>query len=105
MTAEPNCYIEDARDERFLNTLADDNVNIDELNYLMKRFDGFDSREIDKFHAVAFAEEYSSMGDLINLSFNLHGYSLINNFDDFNKLGKDLYLTEKMAVATRELDD
>jgi hypothetical protein len=104
MATESNCYIEDARDERFLKTLADDNVNIDELNYLMKRFDGFDSREIDKFYAVAFAEEYSSMKDLINLSFNLHGYSLINNFDDFNKLGKDLYLTEKMAVASDELD-
>ena len=104
MTREPNCYIEDARDERFLNTLADDNVNIDELNYLMKRFDGFDSREIDKFYAVAFAEEYSSMKDLINLSFNLHGYSLVNNFDDFNKLGKELYLTEKMAVASDELE-
>lgn len=104
MTTEPNCYIEDARDERFLNTLADDNVNIDELNYLMKRFDGFNSRETDKFYAVAFAEEYSSMDDLINLSFNLHGYSLVNNFDDFNKLGKDLYLSEKMAVASEGLE-
>src|SRR5690625_4597028 len=105
ITTKPNCYIEDARDERFLNTLADKNVNIDELNYLMKRFDGLSSREIEKFYAVSFAEETKTMEDLINLSFNLHCYSLINNFSDFNKLGKDLYLTEKMAVATRELDD
>lgn len=104
MTIDSNCHIEDARDERFLNTLADDNVNIDELNYLMKRFDGFDPREIDKFYAVVFAEEYTSMADLINLSFNLHCYSLVNNFDDFNELGKDLYLTEKMAVASEELE-
>lgn len=47
---------------------------------------------------VAFAEEYSSMGDLINLSFNLYGYSLINNFDDFNKLGKDLWLLFELIV-------
>ena len=104
MTTESNCYMEDARDERFLNTLEDDNINIDELNYLMKRFDGFSPREIDKFYAVAFAEEYSSMKDLINLSFNLNCYSLINNRDDFNKLGKDLYLTEKMVVASDELE-
>ena len=71
----------------------------------MKRFDGLSSREIEKFYAVSFAEETKTMEDLINLSFNLHCYSLINNFSDFNKLGKDLYLTEKMAVATRELDD
>ena len=105
MTTEPNCYIESSRDERFSNIMADKNVNIDELNYLMKRFDGLSPREIDKFYAVAFAEETKKMADLINLSFNLHCYSLINNFSDFNKLGKDLYLTEKMAVATKELDE
>lgn len=105
MTIDPNCYMEGSRDERFSNILADKNVNIDELNYLMKRFDGFDPREIEKFYAVAFAEEPKSMADLINLSFNLHCYSLINNFSDFDKLGKDLYLTEKMAVASKELEE
>lgn len=45
------------------------------------------------------------MQDLINSSFNLHCYSLINNFNDLNKLGKDLFLTEKVAVATKELDE
>lgn len=34
-------------DERFSNILADKNVNIDELNYLMKRLDSFDSREME----------------------------------------------------------
>ncbi|MGI6702730.1 MAG: hypothetical protein ACOX42_01640 [Clostridia bacterium] len=105
MATEPNCYIESSIDKRFSNMLTDKNVNIDELNYLMKRFDGLSPREIEKFYAVSFAEETKTMADLINLSFNLHCYSLINNFSDFNKLGKDLYLTEKMAVATRELDD
>lgn len=105
MTTEPNFYIESSRDVRFSNILADKNVNIDELNYLMKRFDGLSPREKEKFYAVTFAEEPKSMADLLNLSFNLHCYSLINNFSDLNKLGKDLYLTEKMAVATRELDE
>ncbi len=105
MTRESNCYIESSMDERFLNILEDKNVNIDELNYLMKRFDGFSQKEIEKFYAAAFTEEPKSIAGLINLSFNLHCYSLINNFSDFNKLGKDLYLTEKMAVATKELDE
>ncbi|OLS03560.1 antirestriction protein ArdA [Tissierella creatinophila] len=100
-----NCYVEGSRDERFSNIMADKNVNIDELNYLMKRFDGLSPKEIEKFYATAFAEEPKSMADLINLSFNLHCYSLINNFSNFNKIGKDLYLTEKMAVATKELDE
>lgn len=105
MTTEPNCYIESSMDKRFLNILVDKNINIDELNYLMKRFDGFSPKEIERFYAIAFTEESNTMSDLINLSFNLHCYSLINNFNDFNKLGKDLYLTEKMAVATKELDE
>jgi hypothetical protein len=105
MTTEPNCYVESSKDERFLNILADKNANIDELNYLMKRFDSFTTREIEKFYAIAFAEETKSMAELINLSFNLHCYSLINNFNDFNKLGKNLYLTEKMAVAAEELEE
>lgn len=104
MTTEPNCYVENSRDERFLNILADKNANIDELNYLMKRFDSFTTGEIEKFYAIAFAKEPKSMAELINLSFNLHCYSLINNFNDFNKLGKNLYLTEKMAVAAEELE-
>lgn len=45
------------------------------------------------------------MTDLINLTFNMYCYSLINNFSNFDKLGKDLYLTEKMPVATKELDE
>ena len=105
MSIEPNCYIESSMDERFLNILEDKNVNIDELNYLMKRFDGFDSRELEKFYAVAFGEKLETMQELINLSFNLHCYSLINSFSDLDKLGKDLYLTEKMAVASKELDE
>ena len=105
MTTEPNCYIESSRDERFSNIMDDKNINIDELNYLMKRFDGLSPREIEKFYAASFAEEAKSMADLINLSFNLHCYSLINNFSDFNKLGKDLYLAEKMAVVSKELEE
>ena len=104
-TTEPNSYIEDSRDERLLNILTDKNVNIDELNYLMKKFDGLSPREMEKCYAATFGEKLETMQDLINLSFNLHCYSLINNFSDFDRLGKDLYLTEKMAVATRELDE
>ena len=57
MTIDPNCYIESSRDKRFSNILTDKNVNIDELNYLMKRLDGFDSREMQKFYATVFGEK------------------------------------------------
>lgn len=44
-TTEPNVYIEGSMDDRFSKVLGDRDVNIDELNYLMKRFNGFSPRE------------------------------------------------------------
>ncbi|MBU5255176.1 antirestriction protein ArdA [Tissierella praeacuta] len=105
MTTESNCYIEDSMNGDFLRILQDKNCNIDELNYLMKRLDGFDSREIERFYAAAFAEEPKTMAELINLSFNLHCYSLVSEFDNLEAIGKDLYLTERQAVSTKELDE
>ena len=57
LTTEPNCYIKSSRDERFSNIMDNKNINIDELNYLMERFDGFDSKEMEKFYAKVFGEE------------------------------------------------
>ncbi len=105
MTIEPNCYIENSMDKNFLRILNNRYCNIDELNYLMKRFDGFSPKEIEKFYAVAFAENPKTMAELIKLSFNLHCYSLISDFNNLESVGKNLYLTERQAVATRELDE
>lgn len=52
MTTEPNCYIENSMDRNFIRILPDKNINIDELNYLMKRVDGLGPKEIEKFYAV-----------------------------------------------------
>ncbi len=72
MTTESNCYIENSMDRNFLGILYDKNCNIDELNYLMKRLDGFNQKEIERFYAASFAENPKTMAELINLSFNMH---------------------------------
>jgi len=105
MTIESNCYIEDSMDKNFLRILNNRYCNIDELNYLMKRFDGFSPKEIERFYAAAFAENPKTMAELINLSFNLHCYSLITDFNNLESVGKSLYLTERQAVASKELDE
>ncbi|WP_195838003.1 antirestriction protein ArdA [Tissierella pigra] len=105
MTTESNCYIESSMDRNFLNILHDKNCNIDELNYLMKRLDGFSKKEIERFYAASFAENPKTMAELINLSFNMHCYSLVSDFNNLEKVGKDLYLTERQAVSTKELDE
>ena len=105
MTTEPNCYILDSSDKEFLKILPNNLCNIDELNYLMKRLDGFSAKETKQFYAIAFAEESKTMAELINLSFNMHCYSLVTDFSDFNRVGKDLYLSERQAVASKEFDE
>ncbi|MBU5426975.1 antirestriction protein ArdA [Tissierella pigra] len=105
MTTASNCYIENSMDRNFLEILYNKNCNIDELNYLMKRLDGFSQKEIERFYAVSFSESPKTMAELINLSFNLHCYSLVSDFNNLEKVGKDLYLTEKQAVSTKELDE
>ncbi|WP_202708542.1 antirestriction protein ArdA [Sporosalibacterium faouarense] len=105
MTTEPNCFIADSSDKDFLRILNNQYCNIDELNYLMKRLDGLGPKEIEKFYAAVFEENPKTMAELINLSFNMHCYSLITDFNNLESVGKDLYLTEKMAASTRELNE
>lgn len=105
MTTESNCYILDSSDKDFLRIIPDNLCNIDELNYLMKRLDGFSPREIKQFYATAFAEEPKTKAELINLSFNMHCYSLVTDFNNLNRIGKDLYLSERQAVASKEFDE
>jgi hypothetical protein len=83
--------------------LSDKTVNLDELNFLMKRLDSFDQKELATFYAAAYAEKAETMTELINLSFNTHCYSLVADFSDLNAVGRQMYLTEQMAVSTEEL--
>lgn len=91
-------------DETLSTLLFDKTVNLDELNFLMKRLDSFDQKELATFYAAAYAEKAETMTELINLSFNTHCYSLVADFSDLNAVGRQMYLTEQMAVSTKELE-
>ncbi len=102
----PNCYIEEVIYDPDINeVLKGKECNIDELNFLFKRMHSFDTKERKVFFASAFAENSKTIAELINLSFNTHCYSLVSNFNNLETVGKDLYLSEKQSVATRELEE
>ena len=102
----PNCYIEEVVYDSDMNeVLKGKECNIDELNFLFKRMDSFDTKEKKVFFASSFAENPKTIAGLINLSFNTHCYSLVSDFNNLETVGKDLYLSEKQAVATRELEE
>ena len=102
----PNCYIEEVVYDPDINeVLKGKECNIDELNFLFKRMDSFDTKERKVFVASAFAENPKAIAELINLSFNTHCYSLVSDFSNLETVGKNLYLSEKQAVAVKELEE
>jgi len=89
ITTEKQCLVEAVHnDEGGLQALAGALVNVDEIQFLAKRMDSFDENEIKTFYAAAEHEKLTEVKDLINLTFNLHCYSLISNFFDVSTIGK-----------------
>ena len=89
--------------ERLSTLLSDKTVNLDELNFLMKRLDSFDQNELATFYAAAYAEKAKTMTELINLSFNTHYYSLVADFRDLNAVGRQMYLTEQIGIDRKSV--
>ena len=67
-------------------------VNVEELNYLAKRLDSFDTGEAAQFQAMAHKLELFELKDLINLSFCCQQATVITNFSDLAAIGRDHYM-------------
>jgi len=80
-------------------------VNLDELDYLAKRLDSFDVGEAAQFNAMAHKLELFELKDLINLTFCCQNATVISDFSDLNKVGRDHYMNLHGGCAmTDELD-
>ena len=67
-------------------------VNIEELNYLAKRLDSFDTGEAAQFQAMAHKLELFELKDLINLAFCCQQATVITSFSDLAAVGRDHYM-------------
>ena len=67
-------------------------VNVEELNYLAKRLDGFDAGEAAQFQAMAHKLELFQLKDLINLTFCCQQATVITDFSDLAAIGRDHYM-------------
>ena len=80
-------------------------VNIDELAYLAKRLDSFDTGEAAQFQAMAHKLELFELKDLINLTFCCQQATVITDFSDLAAIGRDHYMNLHGGSAkTEELD-
>ena len=67
-------------------------VNVEELNYLAKRLDSFDTGEAAQFQAMAHKLELFELKDLINLTFCCQQATVITDFSDLDAVGRDHYM-------------
>ena len=86
-------------DIRELSVLQDRFINVDELNYLAKRLDSFSKKELNQFRAAVLVIKPVELKDMINLTFNLHNYTLISDFSDMKSVGKTHALNIEGAIA------
>ena len=80
-------------------------VNVEELNYLAKRLDSFDTGEAAQFQAMAHKLELFELKDLINLTFCCQQATVITDFSDLAAVGWDHYMNLHGGSAkTEQLD-
>ncbi|MBR6509712.1 MAG: hypothetical protein IKT38_03805 [Clostridia bacterium] len=78
--------------------------NLDEINYLAKRMHSFDRNELSTFIESVKFDKFDMPKDLINATFNLHRYSLIQDVSDMEKVGRHYILSKQGAISQTEAE-
>lgn len=94
-------WIPDVR-EPALKYLDGMKVNLDELNYFIKRMDSLAEDQCRKVRVYADEKRIGNLKDLINLTFSDSEIFLLSDFSDLKKLGKQLYLEKHGAMTKAE---
>ena len=87
-----------------LQCLTDRFIDIDELNFLAKRLDSFTEKEMRQFQAAMMVTNPVELKDMINLTYNLHNYTLITDFSDMAQVGRTHRLNVEYVISA-EADD
>ena len=77
-------------------------VNVEELNYLAKRLDSFDTGEAAQFQAMAHKLDLFELKDLINLTFCCQQATVITDFSDLAAVGRNHYMNLHGGCAKTE---
>lgn len=95
---EAKMFVSQVNDFKLFSFLEKDFADLDELNLLANRLECLDTKEMEKFESVA--EEYNmrNLRELINLTNNLHRYTLIQDMSSAEKIGRTHYFTRLQSV-------
>lgn len=75
-------------------------VDPDVLNFLAQRMDSFDQKELKKFNAIARTYNIDTPRELVNLTYNMHYYTLIEDMSNVEAIGRMHMLTREQALST-----
>ena len=79
-------------------------VDLDELNFLAKSMERFTKDEMSQFMAAVQVEQPADLKALINLSFNLERYTLVQNTADLAAIGKRHLLNKQGGLTESEVE-
>lgn len=88
-----------------LSMLEDCDVSLDALNFLGKRMDGMSKAERNQFLAVLSCDEAEigyGLNNIINLTYNLARYTLIENTDNLESIGHTHMLNIRRVLSESE---
>ena len=83
-----------------LKRLEDSEVNLDELDYLAKRLDSFDTMETAQYQAMTEKLNLRGMTELANLTFCCQQATVITDFSDLEAVGRAHYLNLQNGCAS-----
>ena len=89
-----DCKVDEIDSRYFvLDSIKGTLVNIDQLDYLAKRLDGFCSGEVSQFQAMAHKLGLNDITDFINLTYCCQRTTVITDFSDLEQIGKNHAIT------------
>ena len=97
-------FVKDVVEPKALSLKKDTFVNLDEINYLAKRMDSFDQKELFSFFAAVEVGDYLSTKDQINSTFNQTCYTLIRDVSNLKSVGRNYVLCREVAISADELE-
>ena len=98
-------FVTDVIELEELSCLKDRLVNLDELNYLAKRMENFFGNADFQFYKAMKLEHFTELKDLINLSFILDKYSLIQDVSNMGKIGREYLLNRDDCIPAHGEND
>ena len=98
-----DCVVEEIEcNALILKRLEGHKINVDELDYLVKRLNSFSDGELDQFQGMAVKMGLNDMTDLINLTFCCQQATVITDFSDLEQVGRDHYMNLHGGCASME---